>query len=105
MAESPESSNQTSKPPTLSAQAALFPSIPKTTVISGMKRGRKHRKKMREEHDTIYSKVIKRLGKKKVSPQLEEEFLVWLKNHDMVVQSPIVKDSILVRDPSNPRQK
>ena len=42
---------------------------------------------------------------KKVCPQLEEEVLVWLKNHDMVVQPPTAKDLILVQDPSNPRQK
>jgi hypothetical protein len=75
MAESPVSSYFTGPVPTMASRARLFPTIPKTTVVSGMKRGKFHRKNMRENKDTFFSKVLERLGSKKVSYQLEEAFL------------------------------
>ena len=40
-----------------------------------------------------------------MSPQLKEEFLDWLEKHNMVIQSPIANDTLLVRDPNNPSRK
>ena len=40
-----------------------------------------------------------------MSPQLKEEFLDWLEEHNMVIQSPIANDTLLVRDPNNPSRK
>jgi hypothetical protein len=69
--------------------------------IGGMKRGKVHRKNMRE--NTVYfSRILKRLGNKKVSHQLEEAFLKWLDNNNMVIQSPLASDTLLVSDPDNP---
>ena len=40
-----------------------------------------------------------------MSPQLKKEFLDWLEKHNMVIQSPIANDTLLVRDPNNPSRK
>ena len=77
MAESPPSSNCTRKVPTVSSRARLFPKIPKTTVKGGMNRGKRHRKNMRENTTAAFSRVLKRLGRTKVSAELEEAFLKW----------------------------
>jgi hypothetical protein len=105
MAESPASSNCIGKVPTITSRARLFPDIPKTTVVRGMDRGKLHRKNMRENKQVSFSRVLKRLGTKKVSYQLEEAFLKWLDNHNMVIQSPLASDTLLVSDPENPGNK
>jgi hypothetical protein len=69
-----------------------------------MKRGKCHRKNLRE-NKVSFSQVLKRLGRKKVSIQLEESFLKWLDNHNMVIQSPLASDTLLVSDPENPGNK
>jgi hypothetical protein len=104
MAESPVSSNCTGKVPTLTSRARLLPDVPKTTVFGGMKRGKYHRKNMRDSN-VSFSRVLKRLGRTKVSVQLEEAFLKWLDNHNMVIQSPLASDTLLVSDPENPGNK
>jgi hypothetical protein len=101
MAESPVSSNCTGKVPTITSRARLFPDVPITTVIGGMKRGKCHRKNMRE-NQVSFSRMLKRLGNKKVSVQLELAFLKWLDNNNMVIQSPLASDTLLVSDPKNP---
>jgi hypothetical protein len=60
---------------------------------------------MRENSNTEFSRVLKRLGKQKVSWQLEEDFLKWLDNHSMVIQSPLASDTLLVSDRNNPGSK
>jgi hypothetical protein len=102
MAESPVSSNCTTTVPTVISQVRLFPDIPKATVVRGMGRGKFHRKNMRENKAVSFSRVLKRLGRTKVSVQLEEAFLKWLDNHNMVIQSPLASDTLLVSDPENP---
>jgi hypothetical protein len=104
MAESPVSSNCTGSVPSITSRARLFPDIPKTTVIGGMKRGKCHRKNMRD-NKVSFSRVLKQLGNKKVSYQLEEVFLKWLDNHNMVIQSPLASDTLLVSDPGNSGNK
>jgi hypothetical protein len=101
MAESPVSSNCTGSVPSITSRARLFPHIPRTTVVGGMKRGKCHRKNMRD-NKVSFSRVLKRLGRTKVSVQLEEAFLKWLDNHNMVIQSPLAADTLLVSDPENP---
>jgi hypothetical protein len=61
MAESPVSSNCTGNVPTITTRARLFPNFPKTTVIGGMKRGKCHRKNMRDSN-VSFSRVLKQLG-------------------------------------------
>jgi hypothetical protein len=51
---------------------------------------------MRENENVSFSCVLKQLGSKKVSYQLEEAFLKWLDNHNMVIQSPLATDTLLV---------
>jgi hypothetical protein len=113
MAESSVSSNCTTNVPTVVSRARLFPDIPKATVVRGMGRGKFHPKNMRENKAVSFSRVLKRLGRTfscvlkrlgrtKVSVQLEEAFLKWLDNHNMVVQSPLASDTLLVSDPENP---
>jgi hypothetical protein len=70
-----------------------------------MNRGKVHRKNMRENDFVSFSQILKRLGNKKVSCQLEETFLKWLDNHNMVIQSPLASDTLLVSDPENPGNK
>jgi hypothetical protein len=105
MAESPLSSNCTGSVPSITSRARLFPNIPKTTVVRGMGRGKLHRKNMRENKNVSFSCVLKRLGSKKVSVELEEAFLKWLDNHNMVIQSPLASDTLLVSDPKSPGNK
>jgi hypothetical protein len=104
MAESPVSSNSTGKVPTMNSRAKLFPDIPKRTALRGMCRGKLHRKNMRDSN-VSFSRVMKRLGRTKVSVELEEAFLKWLDNHNMVIQSPLASDTLLVSDPENPGNK
>ena len=47
---------------------------------------------------------MKRLDRKKVSLKLESKFLDWLHKHNMVIESPIASDTILVLDPLNPTE-
>jgi hypothetical protein len=49
--------------------------------------------------------VLKRLGRTKVSVQLEEAFFKWLDNHDMVIQSLLASDTLPVSDQENPGNK
>jgi hypothetical protein len=86
------------------ARAKLFPDIPKRTALRGMCRGKLHRKYMRENNSS-FSQVLKRLGRTKVSVQLEEAFLKWLDNHNIVIQSPLASGTLLVSDPENPGNK
>jgi hypothetical protein len=104
MAKSPVSSNCTASVPSITSRARLFPQIPKTTVKGCMKRGKGHHKNMRE-NKVSFSQVLKQLGRKKVSVQLEEAFLKWLDNHNVVIQSPLASDTLLVSDPENPGNK
>jgi hypothetical protein len=93
-------------PQILLSRAKLFPDVPKTTVVRGMNRGKVHRKNMRENHFVSFSQILmKRFRNKKVSCQLEEAFLKWLDNHNMVIQSPLASDTLLVSDPKNPGYK
>jgi hypothetical protein len=105
MAESPVSSNRTEKVPTMNSRAKLFPDIPKRTALCGVCRGKLHSKKMRENTTASFSRVLKRLGRAKVSAELEEAFLKWLDNHNMVIQSPLASDMLLVSDPESPGNK
>jgi hypothetical protein len=105
MAESPVSSNYTGTIPSMTSRARLFPDIPKRTALRGMGRGKHHRKNIRENDNVSFSRVLKRLGHTKVSVQLEEAFLKWLDNHNMVIQSPLASDNLLVSDPENPGNK
>jgi hypothetical protein len=66
LAESPPSSNNTAPVPSLSSRIKLFPDIPKNTVVRAIIRGKVHRQKMRENKGTTFSRVLKRLGKKKL---------------------------------------
>jgi hypothetical protein len=106
MAESPVSANCTGSDLSITSRSRLFPDIPKTTVIgSGMRRGKFHRKNMRENKKVSFSRVLKRLGTTKVSPELEASFLEWLDNHNMVIQSPLASDTLLVSDPEIPSNR
>jgi hypothetical protein len=105
MPESPVSSNYTGTVPSMASRARLFPNIPKRTAIRGMGRGKHHRKNMRENDSVSFSRVLKQLGTKKVSVQLEEAFLKWLDNHNIAIQSPLASDTLLVSDPENPDNK
>jgi hypothetical protein len=48
-----------------------------------MNRGKLHRKNMRENKKGSFSRVLKRLGRTKVSAELEASFLEWLDNQNM----------------------
>jgi hypothetical protein len=75
MTESPVSSNCTGAvPPTVVSRARLFLNIPKATVVRGMGRGKLHRKNMRKNKTVSFSCVSKRLGRTKVSAELEATF-------------------------------
>ena len=63
MAQSPPSSNNTMKVSTLKSWALLFPSVTHSTIIAGMKRGKIHCKKIREE-GTKFLRVVKYYRKK-----------------------------------------
>lgn len=56
---------------------------------------------MREDVYTKFSSVVKRLRGKKVSPELEVEFLNWLPKHNMVIQLLIASGTLIILDPSN----
>ena len=105
MAESPISSNSTTLVPTLACRTKLFPDIPPRTFKECMIRAKIHRKKMRDSTNTLFSRVLKRLGRTKVTPELHMEFLRWLDNHHMVIQSPLASDTLLVPDANNPGTK
>ena len=107
MGDSPTTTtNNIEKPPPMKFRARLFSKIPISTFSRQMKKGKVHRKKMREQPSTTtFSRVLKRLGRKKVSKELEKEFYEWLDNHNMVIQSPLANDTILVKDPNNPNNK
>ncbi|OEU18324.1 hypothetical protein FRACYDRAFT_236601 [Fragilariopsis cylindrus CCMP1102] len=96
MAESPISSI---------AQQQLFSGIPSITLTRCMSRAKAHRKNMRDNNGTVFGRVIKRLGRTKVTPELHVEFLRWLDNHNMVIQSPLASDTLLVPDANNPGTK
>ena len=98
MAESPISSNRTTTVPSIACRTRLFPGIPKNTLTRCMSRGKAHRKKMRENTGTLFGRVLKRLGRSKVTAELHAEFLVWLDKHNMVIQSPLASDTLLVPD-------
>jgi hypothetical protein len=57
MAESPVSSNCTGSVQSIKSRAKLFPELPKTTVIGGMKRGKCHRKNMRDNQVFFFLRV------------------------------------------------
>ncbi|OEU12087.1 hypothetical protein FRACYDRAFT_244337 [Fragilariopsis cylindrus CCMP1102] len=67
LAESPVSSNRGIKVPSLACRMRLFPDIPDMTLYNSMTRGKIHRKKMRENTGTIFGRVLKRLGRTKVT--------------------------------------
>jgi hypothetical protein len=56
---------------------------------------------MRKNKTVSFSRVLKQLGRTKVSAQLEEAFLKWLHNHNMVIQSPLASDILLVSNPES----
>jgi hypothetical protein len=60
---------------------------------------------MRENKETTFSCVLKRLGRQKVNQKLEDAFLKWLDYHSMVIQSPLAADTLLVLDPKHPVNK
>ena len=101
MAPSPESSAFTNKVPTLISWEKLFPNIAKSTVKKGMMKGQQHWKLIRENSNTKFAAIVKRLGRK-ISLELKLAFLDWLNKHSMVIESPIAKDTLLVPDHNNP---
>jgi hypothetical protein len=60
---------------------------------------------VRENNESTFSRVLKRLGRQKVNQKLEDAFLKWLDNHSMVIQSPLAADTLLVSDPKHPGNK
>jgi hypothetical protein len=60
---------------------------------------------MRKNKTVSFSRVLKRLGMTKVSAQSEGAFLKWLDNHNMVIQSHLASDTLLVSDPESPGNK
>ncbi|OEU19451.1 hypothetical protein FRACYDRAFT_235505 [Fragilariopsis cylindrus CCMP1102] len=98
MAESPISSNRTTTVPSIACRTRLFPDIPKNTLTRCMSRAKAHRKNMRDNNGTVFGRVLKRLGRTKVTAKLHTEFLRWLDNHNMVIQSPLASDTLLVPD-------
>jgi len=105
MAESPISSNRTGNVPSVAARVRLFPAIPKTTARRNMNTGKVHRGNMRDKKGTVFSRVLKKLGHTKVTLKLQADFLLWLDNHNMVIQSPLAADTLLIPDPKNPGNK
>ncbi|OEU19555.1 hypothetical protein FRACYDRAFT_235613 [Fragilariopsis cylindrus CCMP1102] len=100
MAESPISSNRTTTVPSIACRTRLFPGIPRITLTRCMSRAKAHRKNMLDNNGTVFGRVLKRLGRTKVTPELHVEFLHWLDNHNMVIQSPLASDTLLVPDGS-----
>ncbi|OEU07188.1 hypothetical protein FRACYDRAFT_251490 [Fragilariopsis cylindrus CCMP1102] len=98
MAESPISSNRTTTVPSIASRTRLFSGIPYITLTRCMSRAKAHRKNMRDNNGTVFGRVLKRLGRTKVTPELHAEFLRWLDNHHMVIQSPLASDTLLVPD-------
>ncbi|OEU12948.1 hypothetical protein FRACYDRAFT_243200 [Fragilariopsis cylindrus CCMP1102] len=98
LAESPISSNRTTYVPTLASRTRLFPDIPTRTFKQCMIRAKVHRQNMRDSNGTVFGRVLKRLGRSKVTAELHAEFLVWLDKHNMVIQSPLASDTLLVPD-------
>jgi hypothetical protein len=49
-----------------------------------------------KEEGPLWASVKRRKGYSKISPELREELLDWIANHDNVIASPIAKDAILV---------
>ena len=78
IADSPESSNRSNKIPSLKSRCELFPSLPHSTVTRGLKQGKIRRRRIREDPSASYSRVVRKLRGKKVSPQLKEKFLDWM---------------------------
>ncbi|OEU12947.1 hypothetical protein FRACYDRAFT_243199 [Fragilariopsis cylindrus CCMP1102] len=98
MAESPISSNRTTTVPSIASRTRLFSGIPYITLTRCMSRAKAHRKNMRDNNGTVFGRVLKRLGRTKVTPELHMEFLHWLDRHNMVIQSPLASDTLLVPD-------
>ena len=73
----------------------------RATVQRRVKKSKDRKTKFKvgaKEEGLMYSRVKKRKGWSKVSKELQKNVVEWLKNHPSIVESPTIKDTILVRD-------
>jgi hypothetical protein len=73
--------------------------IPVSTGYRLMANAEKKRRRLSENIDSVsWSNVQSRKGYSKVSPEVRSKFLEWFMNHPNVVESPIVNETILVKN-------
>ena len=57
---------------------------------------RKRKQLTGKEEGALWAFVKRRKGYSKISPNVREELLDWIANHENVIASPIAKDALLV---------
>jgi hypothetical protein len=94
MASSPDQKTGNRKKPLIQAMG-----IPVSTGYRLMANAEKKRRRLSENIDSVsWSNVQSRKGYSKVSPEVRSKFLEWFMNHPNVVESPIVNETIFVKN-------
>jgi hypothetical protein len=76
-----------------------------TTGMRLLKSATRKRKQLTgKEEGALWASVKRRKGYSKISPEVREELLDWIANHENVISSPIAKDALLVLN-SETREK
>jgi len=100
---SPEVAERMNKPSQrLNAQLL---GIPRRTLQKLMIIGKEKRREIRDNIPTTWAAVRKRIGRKKVSPSVRKKLHEWIANHPHMIQSPVAKDTLLIRDPNDSKKK
>jgi hypothetical protein len=103
-AESPESAPGITKP-SKRARIKAF-GLKKTTGYRLLKKSKTKRSAVRNDGTSVlWSTVEKRKGYSKVSPELRTKLYDWFLKHPQVIQSPIANDTLLLKDPDDPKNK
>ena len=90
----------TSSNPSRKLQFELL-GIPKTTANRNLKRLENNRRGIRQGiEESDWSLIVKKKGWRKVSNEIREAIDYWIRQHPMVIHSPIAWDTVLVRDPA-----
>jgi hypothetical protein len=98
IAPSPESR----KVPSMRDRAAAL-GLPKTSGTRLLKLAENQRRRLRNlEPGLSWSRVKARLGHSKVTPIIRQKLHEWILDHPHVIDSPIAKDCLWIKDPEAP---
>ena len=104
-AESPELRPGDKKAPTMTQRIKSL-GLKKSTGFRLLKNAKTKRKCIRRTANAVsWSAVKKRVGYRKVSVAIRKKVYDWAMKHPLVVHSPFMNDSLLIRDPENLRVK